>query len=35
MATKSIAWNDGSGDRIQLTYQGQGDGIIKIYKKVE
>lgn len=29
MATKSIAWNTGSGN-ITLTYQGQGDGAISI-----
>lgn len=29
MATKSIAWNTGSGN-ITLTYQGQGDGIITV-----
>lgn len=29
MATKSIAWNTGSGN-ITLTYQGQGDGPISI-----
>jgi len=29
MATKSIAWNDGSGD-ITLTYNGQGDGTIAV-----
>ena len=28
MATKSIAWNDGSGDYITLTYTGQGNGSI-------
>ena len=29
MATKSIAWNTGSGN-ITLTYQGQGDGTITV-----
>lgn len=29
MATKSIAWNTGSGN-ITLTYQGQGDGTIAV-----
>ena len=29
MATKSIAWNTGSGN-ITLTYQGQGDGTISV-----
>lgn len=28
MATKSIAWNDGSGEYITLTYTGQGNGSI-------
>ena len=35
MEVKQIEWNDGSGDHLLLTYQGQGDGIIEIYKKVE
>lgn len=30
MATKQIAWNDGSGDYITLTYQGQGSGTIAV-----
>lgn len=30
MATKSIAWNDGSGDYITLTYTGQGDGTVAV-----
>lgn len=30
MATKTVSWNDGSGDTITLTYQGQGDGPITI-----
>lgn len=29
MATKSIAWNTGTGN-ITLTYQGQGDGTITV-----
>lgn len=28
METKQIALDDGSGDRILLTYQGHGDGTI-------
>ena len=27
---KQIAWNDGSGDHITLTYQGQGDGPVTV-----
>ena len=30
MATKSVTWNDGSGDYITLTYAGQGDGTISV-----
>lgn len=30
MATKSIAWNDGSGDYIRLTYTGSGNGTIVV-----
>ena len=30
MATKQIAWDDGSGDHLQLTYQGQGNGSITV-----
>ena len=33
MATKSIAWNTGSGN-ITLTYQGQGDGPVTVQSDV-
>ena len=31
MATKSVAWNDGSGDHLLLTYQGHGNGDIVVH----
>lgn len=34
MPTKSIAWNDGSGDYITLTYTGQGNGSVTISSPV-
>ena len=30
MANKSVAWNDGSGDYITLTYIGQGNGSVTV-----
>ena len=30
MKTKTVAWDDGSGDHIVLTYQGQGNGVIAV-----
>lgn len=34
MPTKQIQWDDGSGDHLLLTYQGQGDGPVTVQSDV-